>query len=186
MVDSRVLLECPVLVGGDQGCGIDAIVDAELGEVLLSQVGYGAGQRLTSLSLGHTLHQIPRRERGRDNIYYCNIIYRGPHRYTRTVRVPIPRPKIPVINRINSSQYFFTGTMNKTPRCWYSRQGGKECRDAGSAGKYIAIASSSAGRHWNCTTIDTNTRSSTWKSVERATLCILHGASTAPPHFSKH
>ena len=42
---------------------------------------------------------------------------RGPHRYTRTVRVPIPRPKIPVINRINSSRYFFTGTMNKMPRC---------------------------------------------------------------------
>ena len=42
---------------------------------------------------------------------------RGPHRYTRTVRVPILRPKIPVINRINSSRYFFTGTMNKPPRC---------------------------------------------------------------------
>ena len=114
------------------------------------------------------------------------ITHRGPHRYTRTVRVPIPRPKIPVINRINSRRYFFTGTMNKTPRCWYSRQGGKECRDAWSAGKYIAIVSSSAGRHWNCTTIDTNARSSTWKSVERGTLCILHGASPAPPHFSKH
>ena len=44
-------------------------------------------------------------------------IIRGPHRYTRTVRVPIPRPKIPVTNRINSSRYFFTGTKNKMPRC---------------------------------------------------------------------
>ena len=74
----------------------------------------------------------------------------------------------------------------KMPLCWCSRQGGKECRDAGSAGKYIAIASSSGGRHFNCTTIDTNARSSTWKSMKRATLCILHGASPAPPHFSKH
>ena len=74
----------------------------------------------------------------------------------------------------------------KMPLCWCSRQGRKECRDAGSAGKYIAIASSSGGRHFNCTTIDTNARSSTWKSVKKATLCILHGASPAPPHFSKH
>ena len=118
--------------------------------------------------------------------FWDSPMCRGPHRYTRTVRVPIPRPKIPVINRIDSSPYFFTGTMNKMPRCWYSRQGGKECRDAESAGKYIAIASSSDGSHFNCTTIDTNARSSTWKSVERATLCILHGASPAPPHFSEH
>ena len=111
---------------------------------------------------------------------------RGPHRYDRTVRVPIQRRKIPVSNRIKSSRYFFTGTMKKMPLCWYSRQGGKECRDAGSAGKYIAIASSSGGRHFNCTTIVTNALSSTWKSVKRATLCILHGASPAPPHFSKH
>ena len=111
---------------------------------------------------------------------------RGPHRYDSTVRVPIQLRKIPVSNRIKSSRYFFTGTMNEMPLCWYSRQGGKECRDAGSVGKYIAIASSSGGRHFNCTTIDTNARSSTWKSVKRATLCILHGASPAPPHFSKH
>ena len=119
---------------------------------------------------------------GRDNkgvVWVCIGVHTG-------IPVPWGYPKIPVINRINSSRYFFTGTMNKTPRCWYSRQGGKECRDAGSAGKYIAIASSSAGRHWNCPTIDTNARSSTWKSVERATLCILHSASPAPPHFSKH
>ena len=37
-----------------------------------------------------------------------------------------------------------------------------------------------AGRHWNCTTIDTIARGSTWKSVERATQCILHGAGPAP------
>ena len=36
------------------------------------------------------------------------------------------------------------------------------------------------GRHWNSTTIDTIARSSTWKSVERATQCILHGAGPAP------
>ena len=38
-------------------------------------------------------------------------IYRGPHRYRRTVRVPILRPKIPVKNRIISSRCFGTGTM---------------------------------------------------------------------------
>ena len=43
-----------------------------------------------------------------------------------------------------------------------------------------------AGRHWKCTTIDTIARGSTWKSVERNTQCMLHGAGPAPPHFSKH
>ena len=70
--------------------------------------------------------------------------HRGPHRYRRTVRVPILRPKILVKKRIISSRYIFTGTMTKPPRCWYSRQGRKECRDAGSAGKYIA---NSRSRH---------------------------------------
>ena len=36
-------------------------------------------------------------------------------------------------------------------------------------------------RHWNCTAIDTIDRHA-WKSVVRATLCILHGASLAPNH----
>ena len=38
-------------------------------------------------------------------------------------------------------------------------------------------------RHWNCTTIDTIALGkyySTWKSVERATQCILHGDGPAP------
>ena len=38
---------------------------------------------------------------------------RGPHRYCRTVRVPILRPKIPVENRIISNRYFGTGTMTE-------------------------------------------------------------------------
>ena len=38
---------------------------------------------------------------------------RGPHRYRRTVRIPILRPKIPVKKRIISNRYFGTGTMTE-------------------------------------------------------------------------
>ena len=41
------------------------------------------------------------------------FLARGPHRYTRTVRVPILRPKIPVKKRIISNRYFGTGTMTE-------------------------------------------------------------------------
>ena len=40
-------------------------------------------------------------------------IIRGPHRYRRTVRVPILRAKIPVKNRIISNRYFGTSTMTE-------------------------------------------------------------------------
>ena len=40
-------------------------------------------------------------------------VSRGPHRYRRTVRVPILRPKIPVKKHIISNQYFGTGTMTE-------------------------------------------------------------------------
>ena len=43
-----------------------------------------------------------------------------------------------------------------------------------------ALRPAIAGRHWNGTTIDTIARGSTWKSVERATQWILHGAGPAP------
>ena len=95
------------------------------------------------------------------------LIYRGPHRYTRTLRVPILRRKIPVTNRIKSSRYFCTGTTTKMIARRVHRHGigGKiqreftiassmfparstyrnlRSRDRGSAGKYIA---SSRSRH---------------------------------------
>ena len=52
-----------------------------------------------------------------DILIWAISMTRGPHRYRRTVRVPILRLKIPVKKRIISSRYFGTGTMTKPPRC---------------------------------------------------------------------
>ena len=49
----------------------------------------------------------------RCTVHFQLLMFRGPHRYTRTVRVPILRPKIPVKKCIISNQYFGTGTMTE-------------------------------------------------------------------------
>ena len=77
---------------------------------------------VTEISRNKTINDAPKKIRLIFYVRFLSVLLlhpyaaystRGPHRYTRTVRVPILRPKIPVKKRVISNRYFGTGNMTE-------------------------------------------------------------------------